>query len=132
MPSLENGREGWGYGPKKDLPPNLQDLKAFPRVFDIGEPTKTKGQIKLWMGRNTITAEAPEAVMVPHPLLTVEEAPCITDSMRKVLNGMGISRPTSIQSMAWPVVLSGHDCIGLAETGVPFLFFADGALLMRG
>lgn len=26
-------------------------------------------------------------------------------------------RPTPIQSVAWPILLQGHDCVGLAKTG---------------
>ena len=30
---------------------------------------------------------------------------------------MGFQAPTPIQAQAWPMVLSGHDVLGIAETG---------------
>lgn len=30
---------------------------------------------------------------------------------------MGFSKPSPIQSQAWPILLQGHDMIGIAQTG---------------
>ncbi len=37
--------------------------------------------------------------------------------MLEYLKSLGFSKPTPIQSMAWPVALKGSDLVGLAETG---------------
>lgn len=34
-----------------------------------------------------------------------------------IIQQLGFTRPTSIQAQAWPILLSGHDLIGIAQTG---------------
>ena len=34
-----------------------------------------------------------------------------------VIQRLGYVRPTPIQSQAWPILLSGHDLVGIAQTG---------------
>lgn len=41
----------------------------------------------------------------------------LSDAMKKALNFMGFEEATPIQSKAIPVVMSGHDIIGQAQTG---------------
>mmetsp|Transcript_38846 Transcript_38846/g.69524 ORF Transcript_38846/g.69524 Transcript_38846/m.69524 type:complete len:659 (-) Transcript_38846:175-2151(-) len=52
---------------------------------------------------------------IPNPCLTIAklfEAP-IVDNLRK----QGITTPLPIQAQCWPVLLSGHDCVAVAQTG---------------
>ena len=41
----------------------------------------------------------------------------LNQSLRKALNDLGYTVPTSIQSKAFSVVMSGSDVIGIAQTG---------------
>ncbi|XP_051824483.1 probable ATP-dependent RNA helicase DDX53 [Antechinus flavipes] len=54
---------------------------------------------------------------IPHPVCKFEDAfeyyPEVMDNMKKV----GFTRPTPIQSQAWPIILKGIDLIGIAQTG---------------
>ncbi|KAM8965563.1 MICOS complex subunit MIC27 isoform X3 [Sarcophilus harrisii] len=54
---------------------------------------------------------------IPHPVCKFEDAfecyPEVLDNMKKV----GFTRPTPIQSQAWPIILKGIDLIGIAQTG---------------
>jgi len=38
-------------------------------------------------------------------------------AIRNVIQQLGYIRPTPIQSQAWPILLSGHDLVGIAQTG---------------
>jgi ATP-dependent RNA helicase DDX5/DBP2 len=53
---------------------------------------------------------------IPKPVLKFEEAG-FHDFMLEALRAAKFEKPTLIQSMAWPIVLSGRDLIGVAETG---------------
>ena len=38
-------------------------------------------------------------------------------AVRNVIQQLGYIRPTPIQSQAWPILLSGNDLVGIAQTG---------------
>ncbi|XP_074133487.1 putative ATP-dependent RNA helicase DDX53 [Sminthopsis crassicaudata] len=54
---------------------------------------------------------------IPYPVCKFEDAfeyyPEVMNNMKKV----GFTRPTPIQSQAWPIILKGIDLIGIAQTG---------------
>ncbi|CAL1137236.1 unnamed protein product [Cladocopium goreaui] len=50
------------------------------------------------------------------PFLTFKEVPILKD-LRKKLRISGFQTPMPIQAYGWPVILGGHDCIGIAKTG---------------
>ncbi|CAF1347441.1 unnamed protein product [Rotaria magnacalcarata] len=52
----------------------------------------------------------------PKPILTFDELQFPT-SIRNVIHQLGYIRPTPIQSQAWPILLSGQDLVGIAQTG---------------
>ncbi|KAL3288434.1 hypothetical protein HHI36_002880 [Cryptolaemus montrouzieri] len=76
---------------------------------------------------------------IPKPCKTFEHAfhnfPEILEEIRKV----GFEKPSPIQSQAWPVLLSGEDLIGIAQTGtgktlaflLPALIHIDGQVKPR-
>merc|ERR1719197_1157968 len=41
----------------------------------------------------------------------------LPDSIMHTITGAGFPSPTPIQSVGWPVALSGRDMVGIAETG---------------
>lgn len=65
--------------------------------------------------KNNITAKTPHGRM-PNPFLSWDDAHFPSYVMEEV-NHAKFEKPSPIQSLAFPVVLSGHDLIGIAETG---------------
>ncbi|KZO90419.1 DEAD-domain-containing protein [Calocera viscosa TUFC12733] len=51
------------------------------------------------------------------PVLTFGELECIPHELQTTLRGTTFSTPTPIQAQTWPIVLSGRDLIGVAQTG---------------
>ena len=54
---------------------------------------------------------------IPKPVEIFEETP-FPDWATDVLRNKRYDKPTPIQVQAWPVILGGHDCVGIAETGL--------------
>jgi len=54
---------------------------------------------------------------VPKPVTTFEEAKFPKYIMETLAQQENFVKPTPIQSMGWPVALSGRDMVGIAETG---------------
>lgn len=52
----------------------------------------------------------------PNPITTFEES-SFPSYILDVLKTKGFAKPTAIQSQGWPIVLKGHDLIGIAQTG---------------
>eukprot|EP00435_Cladocopium_sp_Y103_P024201 s2535_g5.t3 len=50
------------------------------------------------------------------PFLAFKEVPILKE-LRKKLRSSGFQTPMPIQAYGWPVILDGHDCIGIAKTG---------------
>ena len=48
---------------------------------------------------------------------TSEWSCCLSGSIRNVIQRLGYLRPTPIQAQAWPILMSGHDLVGIAQTG---------------
>ncbi|XP_050301149.1 probable ATP-dependent RNA helicase DDX43 [Anthonomus grandis grandis] len=85
------------------------------------------------------TFKKPDSIPIPKPVKTFEQAfhnfPEILDEIYKA----GFEKPSPIQSQAWPVLLSGEDLIGIAQTGtgktlaflLPALIHIDGQTIPR-
>jgi len=52
----------------------------------------------------------------PRPALNFEDCGFPDDVMERIRRA-GFDKPSPIQTQSWPVLLSGHDMIGIAETG---------------
>lgn len=54
---------------------------------------------------------------IPNPTITFQQAfaqyPAILESVQR----QNFSEPSPIQTQAWPILLRGHDLIGIAQTG---------------
>merc|ERR1719174_596841 len=57
-----------------------------------------------------------DGIKVPKPIDSFKEAP-FPDWAQHRMRRKGFVRPTGIQTQAWPVLLQGHDLVGIAETG---------------
>ncbi|KAK0146021.1 putative ATP-dependent RNA helicase DDX43 [Merluccius polli] len=101
----------------KDLPP----IKKLFYMEAESVSTLTKEEVQEWRKENNdIFVDdliEKEKRPIPNPCRTFLEAfqpyPQIMENIKRV----GFSKPTPIQSQAWPVLLSGEDLIGIAQTG---------------
>jgi len=55
-------------------------------------------------------------VNVPSPITNFNEA-AIPDYVLKEVQRQAYTEPTAIQAQGWPIALSGHDLVGIAQTG---------------
>ena len=53
---------------------------------------------------------------IPAPLHFFEEAG-FPDFVMSSIRKQGFEKPTAIQSVGWPIALSGRDMVGIAQTG---------------
>ncbi|XP_056017286.1 uncharacterized protein LOC125668891 [Ostrea edulis] len=53
---------------------------------------------------------------VPRPVFDIDHVN-FPEEMKAVLTNQGINTPTPIQSLMWPIALSGLDSVGIAQTG---------------
>lgn len=54
---------------------------------------------------------------IPNPVLTFEQAFGPYPDILKTIYEQEFKEPSPIQSQAWPIILSGEDMIGIAQTG---------------
>lgn len=54
---------------------------------------------------------------IPKPVLLFEDAFINYPDILREIYKQGFKEPSPIQKQMWPVLLSGHDCIGVAQTG---------------
>lgn len=54
---------------------------------------------------------------IPNPVLTFEQAFGPYPEILKTIKDQNFQTPSPIQSQAWPVIMSGEDMIGIAQTG---------------
>jgi hypothetical protein len=53
---------------------------------------------------------------IPKPVFKFEEA-CLPDYILQSIARNNWTAPTPIQSVGWPMAMSGHDVVGIAQTG---------------
>ncbi|XP_063702837.1 uncharacterized protein LOC134832661 isoform X2 [Culicoides brevitarsis] len=119
----DRGRDN-GFKGKKDEPgANLQrihwdtyNLPSFQKNF-FNPPEivlrRPHADIQNFLNKHEITTSGRDC---PNPTFHFEEngfPSFILDEFRK----QGFAQPTPIQSMAWPIALSGRDMVGIAQTG---------------
>ncbi|XP_003342337.1 probable ATP-dependent RNA helicase DDX53 [Monodelphis domestica] len=109
---LQYIKNKWG-----SLPPVKKDFYV--------ESARTKSMLQSEADRwrkenNNVTCDdlkTNEKRSIPHPVCQFEDAfhqyPEVMENIRKV----GFSKPTPIQSQAWPIILKGIDLISIAQTG---------------
>ncbi|XP_063921665.1 probable ATP-dependent RNA helicase DDX43 [Zophobas morio] len=76
---------------------------------------------------------------VPKPVVTFDQAFYQYPEILKEIEKAGFTTPSPIQSQAWPVLLSGEDLIGIAQTGtgktlaflLPALVHIDGQCITK-
>ncbi|XP_017007606.2 probable ATP-dependent RNA helicase DDX43 isoform X1 [Drosophila takahashii] len=61
--------------------------------------------------------EGETAPPIPNPVWTFDQCFSEYPDLLGEITKMGFSKPSPIQSQAWPILLQGHDMIGIAQTG---------------
>ncbi|GAA5908465.1 hypothetical protein JCM5296_002172 [Sporobolomyces johnsonii] len=87
---------------------------AAPVASTSNAPAASSSEITAFLTENNISHEPPSAATDYPPVLSFAALP-LNEGVRKGLSGY--SKPTPIQSAAFPVMLGGRDMIGVAETG---------------
>lgn len=97
-------------------PPITGPLVAFEKNF-YNPPdsvlTRPLVEIQNYRDEHEITIKGTE---IPHPSLELNENG-FPDYIMGEIQTQGFSKPTIIQSQAWPIALSGRDLVGIAQTG---------------
>jgi len=91
-----------------------QRLDPFNRRIWTGQPNPpSPQQADEWRTKNQVFVEGEN---IPAPILSFHNTN-LPETFIKKFNELGFAAPTPIQSQAWPMVLEGNDCVGIAETG---------------
>ncbi|KAJ8248075.1 hypothetical protein GJAV_G00237990 [Gymnothorax javanicus] len=115
--SLRENRHKYEAMKWQDLPPILKEFYIEAECV----ARRSKEEVQKWRKENNDIfvddLKDGEKRSIPNPIFCFEEAfepyPGIMENIARV----GFSKPTPIQSQAWPVVLKGLDLIGIAQTG---------------
>lgn len=96
-------------------PPNLLLNKAFlKKQFDIAD----RPDITNWKVENRITILGQEKLPLSlQPIDQFDELENIPADIKESINQLGLTRPTLIQSIAWPIALAGVDLVAISQTG---------------
>ncbi|KAL4494663.1 hypothetical protein ABPG73_004103 [Tetrahymena malaccensis] len=93
-----------------------ENLTTFQKVFyKESQKIRSEEEIEEFYRQNHISAKSPHG-KVPDPFLSWTDTHFPQYIMNEVTHAK-FDKPSPIQSLAFPVVLSGHDLIGIAETG---------------
>ncbi|KAK7590956.1 hypothetical protein V9T40_002569 [Parthenolecanium corni] len=101
--------------------PNWDDyvLKPFKKEFYVPHENilkRSEEEVKEYRKQHNITVSCPAGFEIPKPIQHFSEAnfpKYVTDVLKKE----GYDTPTIIQAQGWPVALSGHNMVGVAQTG---------------
>lgn len=58
-----------------------------------------------------------ETVKVPNPVITFAQAFVCDKLILDAIKSQNFQQPSPIQCQVWPIILSGHDCISISQTG---------------
>ncbi|KAG7309274.1 hypothetical protein JYU34_005215 [Plutella xylostella] len=101
------------------LPPIIKDFyKEDPEVANMSSE-----EVKRWrLANNDIQVkrtfdDKPGLKPIPNPVLTFEQAFRDYPEILEEIYKQDFKTPSPIQSQAWPILLSGEDLIGIAQTG---------------
>ncbi|XP_041921229.1 probable ATP-dependent RNA helicase DDX43 isoform X2 [Alosa sapidissima] len=102
---------------RDDLPPMKKDFY----IEDPAVSARSAEEIDAWRKENNSIfvddLKEEEKRPIPNPVCTFEEAFLHYPGIMENIVRVGFTKPTPIQSQAWPIVLKGLDLIGIAQTG---------------
>lgn len=99
---------------------NKEFYEESPEVANLSESEAEK--IREENNRTTVShvfeaKEGEKLPPIPNPIWKFEQCfekyPDLLDEVMK----QGFSKPSPIQAQAWPILMKGHDMIGIAQTG---------------
>ncbi|KAH8417757.1 hypothetical protein KR222_005325 [Zaprionus bogoriensis] len=61
--------------------------------------------------------QAEDLPLIPNPVWKFEQCFAPYPDLLQEIQKQGFTKPSPIQSQAWPILLKGHDMIGIAQTG---------------
>lgn len=101
------------------------DLPAIKKVFYIEHPAVAnmaeEDVEKFRFDNNKIMVEnygeSVQDRIIPNPIRTFGEAYADYPEIMDEINKAGFERPSPIQCQSWPIIMSGMDLIGIAQTG---------------
>nr|XP_039331543.1 LOW QUALITY PROTEIN: probable ATP-dependent RNA helicase DDX53 [Saimiri boliviensis boliviensis] len=109
---LERERSKWA-----DLPP----IKKNFYIESKATSSMSEMQVIKWRKENCdVTCDDlknGEKRVIPKPACTFEDAFRQHPDLLKSIRRAGFTKPTPVQSQAWPIILQGIDLIGIAQTG---------------
>jgi superfamily II DNA/RNA helicase len=94
----------------------MSKLPPFQKQFYKEHPNVTArpdGEVQAFYEAKQVTFRGRN---IPKPVFHFEEA-CFPDYIMQTIARNNWTAPTSIQSVGWPMALSGHDVVGIAQTG---------------
>ncbi|XP_033214319.1 ATP-dependent RNA helicase p62-like isoform X2 [Belonocnema kinseyi] len=117
------GRGGGGGGGGNISGNNLrkpnwdyENLKPFKKDFYVPHPNvqgRHPREIDVFREENKITLKGGK---VPNPIQYFEEGN-FPDYVMQGIRKQGFSEPTAVQAQGWPIAMSGHNMVGIAQTG---------------
>ncbi|KAL7676956.1 hypothetical protein ACOME3_003205 [Neoechinorhynchus agilis] len=95
--------------------PDFGDIKPFKKDFYREHPNvqmRSQPEVDAFMHQNRITIDN----STQRPVFSFLEAN-FPPYIEKTVDRLGFHKPTPIQAASWPILLSGHDLVGIAQTG---------------
>lgn len=122
-----NGNGGYrsnnNNNPNKEMNITLQDidfknkeLKPFQKEFyKQGKPKRPEEEIEEYRRKHQILIKSDNNT-VPYPFIEWKDTH-FPEYIMKAVEKAGFDQPTAIQAQSFPILLGGHDLIGIAQTG---------------
>lgn len=100
------------------LPPIIKDIYVEHRQVKAMSDEEVQS---FRTAQNNITVKYVDGAecirMIPKPIKTFEHAFSSYPDIIKVIKKQKFTKPSPIQCQAWPIIMSGHDLIAIAQTG---------------
>lgn len=109
------GSNGSAGGRLRDVDWSAENLTPIEKDFyheNAAVSRREQYEIDQWVSANQVTLEGRG---VPRPVFEFNEAP-LPGQIHELLYGK-FQKPTVIQSISWPIAMSGRDIISIAKTG---------------
>jgi len=93
----------------------LKNFYVEDKVIAAATPEQVK---EFRLRNNNIMIFPPNpSVVVPNPCTSFKQAFCCDHEILRAIECQNFTQPSPIQCQVWPVLLSGHDCISISQTG---------------
>ncbi|XP_074035866.1 ATP-dependent RNA helicase p62 [Leptinotarsa decemlineata] len=91
---------------------SLQPIKKDFYVPHQSIANRSAFEVEQYRNSKEITVDS----NAPNPIQNFNEA-CFPDYVMNEIRNQGYEAPTAIQAQGWPIAMSGHDMVGIAQTG---------------